>query len=646
VRLTARAFILGVIGIALVSLIVAWAELMSGQIMIGLLQMPPVAIFLLFALVLFNKGVRRIAPRFALLPSEMAVVYCMLVVSALLSSHGLMQRLLPALVGVNYYADPGNRWADLFFPHIQPWMVPWDPGGGAHQFASLAYYEGLREGERVPWGAWVGPLLLWLVLVFAIFAAFFCFATIIRRQWSEHERLSYPLVQLPVELIREERGRSFLSNPLTWLGFAVPTIVYGINGLHNWDPALPELKIAIYINDYLTDRPWSDISWFTAYISPGAIGFFYLLPLELLLSFWAFLLLAKAQDVVVSVLGLPPVDAQHAGANGYVAYQTTGAYFVLVVYLGAVAWPHLRGVLGRAVGLGGPTGREEMISYRAAFWGLLATLAIAVVWLLQSGMTLGYALMVLLIYMFVEAVVMARACGEGGLPMTEGCFIPLDVIALGVPQASLGPSNLTSSAFFDAMFTRDLRGMLLPAFLDGQKLADDIGVSRRALGKVFAIAILVAVPVAAFIQLSLPYHYGALTMGRPYMLQYQNIQFFRENSAWLLGQSQHLSGALASFIGGGAITALLAVLRMRYAWWPFHPIGYVLCTSWTVLSYWFPMLVAWAIKSLVIRYGGMRLYARLRPLFLGLIFGEFSAEMMWTLITMCWNVQAPFFPWT
>jgi hypothetical protein len=646
VRLTARALILGVVGIALVSLIVSWAELVSGQIMIGLLQMPPIAIFFLFALVLFNKAARRIAPGFVLQPGEIAVVYCMLVISALLSSHGLMQRLLPALVGVNYYPDPGNHWEDLFFPHIKPWMVPWDPGSGARQFASLAYYEGLKEGERIPWGAWIEPLCLWLILVFAIFAAFFCFATIIRRQWSENERLSYPLVQLPVQLIREEPGRSFLSNPLTWIGFTVPVIVYGINGLHNWNPSLPELNLAIYINDYLTDRPWSDISWFTAYISPGAIGFFYLLPRELLLSFWVFVLLAKAQDVVVSVLGLPPVDAQHAAANGYLAYQTTGAYFMLVVYLGAVAWPHLRGIVRRAVGRGGPTGKGEMIPYRVAFWGLFAALAIAVIWLLQSGMTIGYALMVLLIYVFVEAVVMARACAEGGLPMTEGCFIPLDVVALGVPQISLGPRNLTSSAFFDAMFTRDLRGMLLPAFLDGQKLGDDIGVRRGTLAKVLVIAILVTVPVAAFVQLSLPYHFGALTLGRSYMLQIQNTQFFRENSAWLLGQSPHLSGALISFIAGGAITALLALLRVRYVWWPFHPIGYVLCTSWTVLSYWFPMLVAWVIKSLVVRYGGMRLYTRLRPLFLGLIFGEFTAEVIWTLITMFWNVRAPFFPWT
>jgi len=41
----------------------------------------------------------------------------------------------------------------------------------------------------------------------------------------------------------------------------------------------------------------------------------------------------------------------------------------------------------------------------------------------------------------------------------------------------------------------------------------------------------------------------------------------------------------------------------------------------------------------------MRLYARLRPLFLGMIFGEFTSAVVWTLIAAIWNVPAPFFPW-
>jgi len=266
------------------------------------------------------------------------------------------------------------------------------------------------------------------------------------------------------------------------------------------------------------------------------------------------------------------------------------------------------------------------------------------VWLHQAGMALGFAIFSILVYVFVEAVVMARGTVEAGLPMTEGAWTPLDISALVMSPTALGARTLTSLGFFDAMFTRDLRGLVLTGFLDGQKLGDELGVARRKLFAVFAIALIVAIPAAAAIELWLPYHRGAVGM---YSFSYRGncVQFFRENSAFLQGQTQHMTGALVSFVGGGLVTAALAVMRVRYVGWPFHPLGYVLSTSWTVMVFWFPMFVAWVVKSLVVHYGGMRLYARLRPLFLGMIFGEFTAAVFWTVIAALWNVPAPFFPW-
>jgi len=644
VRLTFRSLLVGIICIVLVCFIVAWAELVTGQIMIGFLQLPPVVVAALFVLVLLTKGVRRIAPRLALEPGELVVVYAMMLIAAMISSRGLMEDLIPTLVGVNYYADPGNRWYDLFYGQIQPWMVPWDPGAGTHQFVATAFYEGLREGEKLPWAAWVRPLGYWLILVGSIFTAFLCLATILRRQWSDNERLSYPLVQLPVEMIREQPGRSFFSNPLTWIGFAIPAVIFGINGLHGLYPAMPQIPVQYDINSHFPARPWSEITFFVAYLSPGAIGFFYLLPTELLLSFWVFFILAKGQDLFFATMAFPPISTPHGSGNGYMDFQTAGGYFVLVAYLGAVAWPYLKGVLKRAVSGAGPSGKEEMLPYRAAVWGLALSLTVAVVWLHQAGMALGFAIFSILVYVFVEAVVMARGTVEAGLPMTEGAWTPLDISALVMSPTALGARTLTSLGFFDAMFTRDLRGLVLTGFLDGQKLGDEFGVARRKLFAVFAIALVVAIPVAAAIELWLPYHRGAVGM---YSFAYRGncVQFFRENSAFLQGQTRHMTGALLSFVAGGLVTAALAVMRVRYVGWPFHPLGYVLSTSWTVLVFWFPMFVAWVVKSLVVHYGGMRLYARIRPLFLGMIFGEFTAAVFWTVIAALWNVPAPFFPW-
>jgi hypothetical protein len=64
-----------------------------------------------------------------------------------------------------------------------------------------------------------------------------------------------------------------------------------------------------------------------------------------------------------------------------------------------------------------------------------------------------------------------------------------------------------------------------------------------------------------------------------------------------------------------------------------------------MIVFWFPVLVAWLIKSVLIRYFGMHAYTRLRPFFLGLILGEFFMAVLWATLGCIWRVKAPFFPW-
>src|SRR6185436_18171526 len=99
--------LLGTLLMAVVVLIVSWAELVTGKIMIGFLQLPPVALPLLFLLIVLNRGVRRWAPRAALAPPELAIIFVMMVLASMIASRGVMEDLLPALAGLNYYAD-GN----------------------------------------------------------------------------------------------------------------------------------------------------------------------------------------------------------------------------------------------------------------------------------------------------------------------------------------------------------------------------------------------------------------------------------------------------------------------------------------------------------------------------------------------------------
>ena len=47
---------------------------------------------------------------------------------------------------------------------------------------------------------------------------------------------------------------------------------------------------------------------------------------------------------------------------------------------------------------------------------------------------------------------------------------------------------------------------------------------------------------------------------------------------------------------------------------------------------WLPMMIAWAIKGLVLRYAGHKAYKRLLPFFLGIILGQFAVGLLWAVV--------------
>ena len=76
------------------------------------------------------------------------------------------------------------------------------------------------------------------------------------------------------------------------------------------------------------------------------------------------------------------------------------------------------------------------------------------------------------------------------------------------------------------------------------------------------------------------------------------------------------------FMGIGASwAALLSLASYRWVSWPLHPVGLAVALTNTVSIDWFGMFLAWLFKLLILRYGGIVLYRRMLPLFIGLILG-------------------------
>ncbi len=628
-----RAIILGIFLCALVCLVVSYAELVISRggsmegVLLGGSHLPAGALAFLVVVLSLNALAKRFKKQAFLSGREMLVLYVMLVISALLSSFGLGEQLLPNLVGVNYFASPENNWRQLY-RHIPHWLVPFDPQGKEKQRVTVDFYEGLHYGEPIPWGRWLVPLIFWSIFALLLFLAMFCIARLIKKQWIEVERLTFPLLQLPLEICREETAPSFFHNPLMWLGFVIPLVYHSVNGLHRFFPYVPELPVIVNLNQYFHTRPWTDLFVIYLVVAFSVIAIGFLLPSDISFSFWFFFLFFRGQELIASLIGANLDNMPVYPARFFVGFQSTGACVMIFFYMLYLMRNQLR---------------EAWRISKGAVVGLIVSLLLIIIWMWMAGMSLWVSAIVIFSFLFFIVLVLSRCVSEVGLLMIQGLFRPIDIISLGIPRAYLGAQNLAVMSLLDGAFMRDVRGILLPTFMDGFKISDVTKVETKNLYIAFGTAILVSMLTLLPLQLWIIYRHGGITLNNWFLMSNPQL-YFQQSSSLLNSPPSYDIRAPIFFLIGAGVTFFLYLMRTRYWWWPFHPLGYAMGPSWPVIVYWFPLLIGWFIKTFVNRYGGMRLFLRARIFFLGMILGEFATALLWALICSLFGVPAPYIP--
>jgi len=592
------------------------------------LPMGPLFVLMLLTGLVGAASVRRGMGRLRITRAEMATVYILMLVGAGIPSFGLTEYLVPTLAGSNYFASAANKWAETFYRYIPRWLVPYSPHGAPQQPAMLSFYEGLRFGQSIPWRPWITPLLLWSLFAFTLFFCYLCLAAILRRQWIDNEKLPFPLAQLPIEMLRED-GRPFLRNPLMWLGFAVPMIVHAFNGLHQYYPSVPSITLKLELNPYFTARPWNGMGLFWLWVLFSVIGFTYLLPLDLSFSLWFFFLLFKAQEVILSAMGNQPAYAGPYPVQVFAAQQMLGAFIVLFGSLIYLARPHLKHAWSE---FWRPTSadRQEPMSFRVAIGGLaIGTLALSGM-LAAAGMSFPLALAAILLLYFI-AITLTRFVSESGLLFIQAPFRPSDLMAQVVGTSALGPANLTIFAFVQRIFMFDLRTFLLPSLLDGFRIADSRGLNRRSLARAMMLSVGIAAITSFASVLWIGYTYGGVNLQSWFAIGSPTGRF-NELQSQIATPRPPTVGTFGWTALGVVIMVLLYALRLRYAGFLLHPMGYAMGPSWPMIQLWFSIFIGWLAKSALVRYGGTRAYVRARPFFLGLVLGEYSAAFLWLIV--------------
>jgi len=244
-------------------------------------------------------------------------------------------------------------------------------------------------------------------------------------------------------------------------------------------------------------------------------------------------------------------------------------------------------------------------------------------------------------------LVLTRVVAESGLLFLGGITEPFRFITQLFPSSWLSGASLTTLAMQRGINMEDMRKVFMPYIINGMKAAEQ---GRMHLGKavtVFAVAAAIVLGISTYSFIATSHKYGAVNVEwwasslapRYYLDAAAKMQKNPPNFDVLkAGETAVLPVNLAHVLVGGAFVAGMFVLRTIFPWWPLHPLGFVMCTTWAMSRIWFSILLGWLAKSCVMSFGGARAYQRILPLFLGLVLGECMIAMFWAVIGLITGV--------
>jgi hypothetical protein len=629
----ARAFLVGILCVAILSYIRPYIDLYMNGSRIGFGQLPVGPISALAILVwVVNSALKAISPKASLRKTELILIFCMIFATVRFYSSSYSSLLIGLSVSPFYFATPENGYDRFIIPYIPKWFVP---GGGID--VVRFFYEGLPEGRGIPWIRWLIPFFHWTAFSFIVFICLLCIATIFRHQWIHEEKLSFPVAQVPLAMIGDDEiptARNHLTkNRLFWIGILIPLFIHSLGGISNYWPSIPYPRLrGIPIGQTIfVERPWDVLSGMTIDIYSSVIGLAYLVPSEVSLGLWFFHIMRCLELVVLTTFGLPSgVGARASGA--ITRAQEVGAYIILTSLL---IW-RARGVIKRSLlslirnkdlDRGGDM---EPIPPRWAVLGLLLGTALLILDLSISGASWWAALGFLLIF-YMIMIVLSRISTAGGCMFVASDFNPHDISAYFLGQPGVGMRNLIVLVFPHMAYIMERDAAPMPYIMNALKAADSGGIKGKKLFIALILSFLTASTISYWASLDLIYHKGALNVNYHYVDRLPNWAWHKY-LGWLNNPQPTDWFALMGMAIGAGIMSILILLYQRFLWWPFHPLGMAMADSLVIRKIWFSIFLGWLAKALARRYGGFKAIYGLRPLAIGLILGELFGAAIWIAI--------------
>lgn len=567
-------------------------------------------VFMVLGVNVFLKKTRVARPFRA---AELLVIFFMVLTASAIPGWAFTTYWV-ALVGTPYYfATPQNRWASVFFEYLPDWLVASNQGGGMEWF-----FEGLPEGQTIPWGAWVPPFIWWASFFFALFVVGACMMIVLRKQWVEHEKLTFPLAQVPLLMTREAHSGhalpGFVRNKIFLFGFGFTLFILSWNVVSYFGWVVP-VPLGISYNNAVTIA--NGVPPINLRVNWLVFGFAYFAHIDVLFSIWVFRLLAIMQEGVLAQFGFS-LSSPNTGISSPTAAQNIGGFFFFVLWGLWMARRHLRDVVHKALGRAPEVDDAgELLSYRRALIGIGLGLIYILGWLTAAGMQLWVAALlmacVLLLYLGVTRIV-----AEAGVVLLDLPLNAHDFAISIVGSSNMSPESLTAMGMANA-FARNWRTLGMNAMAHVAKVGDEILGEKRSIFGVVFLSLGVSILTSVVYTIYMAY----TTVGAGQFGDWgftDGNQLFYDNIVRWLSTPTALGAADLGFFGfGAAVMYMLIQLRYHFPGWPLHPIGFAIASAYATDMAMCSVFLAWMIKTLLMRLGGVTLYKKSQPFFLGVL---------------------------
>jgi hypothetical protein len=545
----------------------------------------------------------------SLKPWELIFVFGVGYVSVYINE--LLGRVLATFAVMHYMATPENLWEEYAFGLVKPWLVVEDAGEHLAWF-----YEGLPINGTIPWMLWLRPTFWWLSFIGAVGVGSVALAAMLRRQWVEQERLAFPFAIVAEELAETAGSKGFpayMKQPLFWIGFAIPALIVLWYIIGYFKPGFPVITLGIQNYNISLGRY---VPSMFGRINFLIVGFAYFTDLQILFSIWVFWVVTWLQIGVTNRTGFAEGLGEFAGTRE----QALGGFIVFCLWGLWIARNHLKQVFQQAFyRIKHLDDQNELMSYRSAMFAFLACSVYMVLWLFQGGMSLFWSVMVTLFW-FVFYTGFAKIVAMTGLVFLESPSLGTGIVSFAPPN-SLEPGTIAMNHLVGSTYQNG-KCFTMPGATHAARLGGRLGSRARFMGLTIAFAFLASLVAAALITIYLGYRDGAFNFGS-YEFRVAAPRYYDSivSSIRDINKETHYGLRMIFTAFGAAVMGILTFCQYRLTWWPLHPIGFTVVTFYSARTAILSVFLTWLVKLIILRFGGIALYRRAKPFFIGMIVG-------------------------